>query len=357
MPSSTSNSETTTARYHWTRTWLLTMLMLVVSVCTIEFTLRSLGHRPSVVDDMDLWANVRETVPPNDPHAVVLIGASRIQLGFYTEVFRKRFTNYKLYQLAINGRHPILFLKDLANDPTFTGILICTYYSDSVLPSPYNDEQGYIDAYHNRSSPNRRINRNIATFLQERLVIINPWVRLVSIGQSIVKNKSLPSPNYLITLADRSRLYDFNKKSREAVRKNRKEKSRHFTGEVDRIPVDEWLRKAHETEQYVKKIQSRGGQVIFLHMPISGRLLEQDKLCAPKKDYWDQFARQSSAICIHFEDIESLKNFHCPDDSHLDQRDAPRFTNALLDELVKRNILEPPRQYASRVQQMDHSAN
>ena len=130
-----------------------------------------------------------------------------------------------------------------------------------------------------------------------------------------------------------------------------------MAGKVEQIPVDEWLSKAGETELFVRKIQGRGGRVVFLHMPISGRLLERDRLCAPKKYYWDQFARQSSAICIHFEDVESLRHFECPDDSHLDQRDDPRFTNALLDELVRRNVLEPSRQYAANDKKSNRSQN
>jgi len=48
---------------------------------------------------------------------------------------------------------------------------------------------------------------------------------------------------------------------------------------------------------------------------------------------------------IHFKDVESLKDFTCPDMSHLDYHDACRFTKALVHELRKRGVI---REIASR---------
>jgi hypothetical protein len=46
----------------WLRTWLLALGLIVVLAGAWEGTLRSLGYRPTVVDDKALWAAQRERV-------------------------------------------------------------------------------------------------------------------------------------------------------------------------------------------------------------------------------------------------------------------------------------------------------
>jgi hypothetical protein len=62
----------------------------------------------------------------------------------------------------------------------------------------------------------------------------------------------------------------------------------------------------------------------------------------PKKDYWDAFAARTSALCIHFKDLPQLASFDCPDLSHLDRNDAPRFTMELGQTLAARELLGAP---------------
>jgi hypothetical protein len=41
------------------------------------------------------------------------------------------------------------------------------------------------------------------------------------------------------------------------------------------------------------------------------------------------------ALAIHFEDHPALRGFQMPDGSHLDQRDAPAFSKALGEIIVR----------------------
>jgi hypothetical protein len=59
----------------------------------------------------------------------------------------------------------------------------------------------------------------------------------------------------------------------------------------------------------------------------------------PKSKYWDQFAKMTNAVTIHFKDVPELSNFDCPDASHLDFRDAPRFTISLGNELRRLGVI------------------
>jgi hypothetical protein len=42
---------------------------------------------------------------------------------------------------------------------------------------------------------------------------------------------------------------------------------------------------------------------------------------------------RTGAVGLHFEDVPAMRGYRCPDGCHLDSRDAPSFTRALLNEL------------------------
>lgn len=50
-------------------------------------------------------------------------------------------------------------------------------------------------------------------------------------------------------------------------------------------------------------------------------------------------AAYTSAETIHFKGVPGMDRFELPKTSHFDYRDAPVFTNLLLDELERRGIL------------------
>jgi hypothetical protein len=55
--------------------------------------------------------------------------------------------------------------------------------------------------------------------------------------------------------------------------------------------------------------------------------------------FWDRLAKTTRATTIHFKDYPSLSDFECPDTSHIDSKDGPRFTKALIDILVEKGIV------------------
>jgi hypothetical protein len=61
-------------------------------------------------------------------------------------------------------------------------------------------------------------------------------------------------------------------------------------------------------------------------------------LLHPSEWNWAALRANTIAKCIHFQDAESLRTFKCPDDVHLDARDAPLFTSALVDVFVSRGL-------------------
>jgi len=83
----------------------------------------------------------------------------------------------------------------------------------------------------------------------------------------------------------------------------------------------------------VERIRSRGGEVVFVVLPFTGDYAEKEHAFAPREEYWDVLLARTGAAGVHFEDVSALRGYACPDGCHLDSRDAPSFTRALLAEL------------------------
>jgi hypothetical protein len=80
----------------------------------------------------------------------------------------------------------------------------------------------------------------------------------------------------------------------------------------------------------VEKVRARGGRVIFLRAPSTGRVRELERQFSPRAQTWDLMLQVSGAPGIHFEDYPQLAGFDCPEWSHLTAQDAIRYTEALI---------------------------
>jgi hypothetical protein len=144
----------------------------------------------------------------------------------------------------------------------------------------WDDQSDFVKYYHNHFMLDKRVNRMIKTFIQQHLVIADPSVKFRT-----------------------------------------------------------WARQAMAIEPFVAEIQGRGGKVVFLRLPSTGKHWELDQQCYPKDRYWDQFSARTSAETIHFMNCLTLSGYNCPEGSHLDSKDALTFTRDLGRESRKKGIL------------------
>ena len=91
----------------------------------------------------------------------------------------------------------------------------------------------------------------------------------------------------------------------------------------------------------VRRIEDRGGRVVFVKLPVSGELVRFEQKRFPRQRYWDVLAASTSAVTIHCADHPELAGFECPDGSHLDYRDARVFTRAFGNMLSRRLLVRP----------------
>lgn len=298
-----------------------------------------MGHRPSVVDSRELWSFHRSRASGADRHTLVLLGASRIQLGFSPGVFQREYPRYRIIQLAIDGRQPMAALNDLAGDDSFAGTVLCDVTETSLLPAHRLDQEEYVQFHRRESSLNLRLNAFLRAHLQELTVLLRPSLGLRPIVRSLFTG-DLPRPHYLTTHADRSRLADYSLSDLAAQKKFRVERVREVLSRSLPVSDEEWRRAVEEAAGCVRRIEARGGRVIFTCYVMTGESRRLMQEAFPRIPYWDVLAAKSGAATIHFEDVPALRNFECPEESHLDARDVDAYTLALTGEMERLGLIE-----------------
>jgi hypothetical protein len=327
----------------WGRTWWLTVALFALALGGLEAAWRASGHTPSVVDDDALWAEQLSRLD-SDPGTVVLIGMSRMQLDFSSEVFHRRFPGRKLIRLEAPLRHPVSALRILAMDGGFRGTVIASVSLPWLRNGVYQGFAREMKFYRDHYGPNERFNRNVATVVQANLVSVHPTLNLRDAIVARVSRERWPDPHFIQTLADRSRigLYDLHPNIRyfsrglALVTANRHEE-RHVSPKA-------LIRQLGPMQQLSLRIAARGGRVVLVRLPTSGRIWEEDEKWYPKAQYWDVFARQSVSATLHWRDAPRLADFETVDGSHLDGSLRDRFTERLLDELEAKGLLDIPGQ-------------
>jgi hypothetical protein len=111
---------------------------------------------------------------------------------------------------------------------------------------------------------------------------------------------------------------------------------RHVPPEVFQKAVGEAIEaRFAQTAAAVKKIQARGGKVVFIRFPVTGPLKEVENTATPRAGPWTRILAESGAPGIHFEDHPELAEFDCPEWSHLSGPDSIEFTKRLVPHLRK----------------------
>lgn len=293
---------------------------------------------------MDTWSLHRKQIyARGEETPFVLLGASRIQLGFALDELTRRYPEYRPIQLAIDGHYPWAALRDLAQDEDFRGIVLCSIKAEGFSRSHWEDQSPYVTYYQNHSNLNKRINAWISSQLQSRIALMYPTLRLDNVLKSLIETASLPAPPYLVTLPSRERIADYSLTNMDAFRQDRIASVKEHYADLDEFSPAEWLQEAMQIEPYVRAIQKRGGTVVFVRYPSSGEYWEYEERTCPKAQCWDILAEKTEATTIHFRDFPTLARFDCPDTSHLDYRDAIPFTHSLLEILERRGVLREER--------------
>ncbi|MBN2308491.1 MAG: hypothetical protein JXR94_05940 [Candidatus Hydrogenedentes bacterium] len=340
MPSSISNSNDRLPAGPWLRILAAGLALAVAAVGAIELFWRVCGYTPSVVDDKALWCYQRDRVGHAGPGAVVLLGASRIQQAFVPDAFREVCPGHAYIQLAIGGWQPLAALRDIAENTEFAGLVVVSATAAGFLPETVEQQQHYVEYYHDEWGLDKKANCFIRTALQARLVLLYPSLSLQQAAPDLARGEW--PLQWIWTRADRTQRVDYTRPdldafyaSRLAVHRDNTERAATLDG------YTAWPEGLEAVREWVARIQGRGGRVVLLRCPTGDGFWELDEEYFPRARFWDVLAEHTGAETIHFKDVPEMAGFQCAEGSHLFYEDAERFTRALGRELARRGLLGP----------------
>ncbi len=288
--------------------------------------MRGLGQRPSVVDDPSRWALARRAVN-GDSNVVAFVGTSRMELALSLSTAAAMLPGKRPIQLAINGMPALEVLADLASDDQFRGLAVVDLDEWDIATDDHSGSKPFIDRSHRLwRAPGAVANRLLATWPQEHLASLAIGGR--SLLARLARGRT-PQATWVVTDRDRVGYGDYSLAEPAALRAKARARLANF--DVPGLLVEQWLERAASFEMHARTIRARGGDVVFVRLPISGVLEDGFEKQYPKALYWDVFARLDPGRVLHYRDIPSMRDLECPDEMHLDQRDKAAFTQALVE--------------------------
>lgn len=325
----------------WLTAWITAIIAVIALALGAESYLRHLGYIPTVQDDKDLWSIQYDRIR-DKRDAIALLGASRIQFAVDAAQIEQR-TGRPTAMLAVNGHYPLAALRRLAEDESFSGLAVIGIDSRGFNAAHWEMQKSWIDHWFNRWSIARRVNRVLVSRLQEVFVIARAPFALVNLVRRALAGEGLPFNDYVELRDDRVGFVDYRRSDVAAIRARRLLDLEQYYRDKPPPSPETWLEALGPVSDWVRRIEARGGRVVFFREPVAGEHLALDEAHYPRARYWDAYARTRPAAMIDFRDEPAFNGFALPDTSHVDRVDVPRFTSALLDTLARHGIMAPAR--------------
>lgn len=351
MPFSTSSFDRQLPIVAWPLVLGGALLIFFGFVAYMEIRLAHFGYQPTVLDTKSRWVQERARASRLGERALILIGASRIRLDVDLDVLREE-TGLEPVQLAIEGDSFVPVLASLAADSDIRGTVMVDYM-DSAITGFRGGRAQLFQEYYERYGDNTPSSEKMEKALSDILYgnfrsYANEASPLSSLYFRILRDDR--AAQYLAIRPDRSRIADYSLVKfpdfyYQRVERILKVKLDLASPDVPRIlaqkisrlsPRDNrsFVQGIRPIREMVSAIEARGGRVLFVVMPTSGMVREIYERWYPRTNFWDRFAKEVEAPTLNFADVPSLRDFACPDGSHLDGRDRVKFTLALLSALA-----------------------
>jgi hypothetical protein len=334
---------------------IASMFIVLLVAFAMETALKRKGIQPTAVDEVGLWISQRSRASEFGDHALILVGASRIQTDIDLDVARS-LTNLEPVQLGIDASSFFPVLAGLSEDPSVHGTVIVSY-EDRALAAP---AQQNIGSTYERSFETNRKTMNHFSYAAVEPVLTDLFrnhLRSYADGTrplTAILTRIIPreiAPQYAIVLPDRSRLADYahldiaetyyTRVIRELGEDISFDAGTSYA-DIDTqlktkitalgtAPTESFTQNAQLAAEYAQRIEARGGHVIFVVMPTSGLITAMEDRRYPKEVFWGKFVSMTRSCTVTFEDTPALQKFPVPDGSHMDFRTRAAFTRALLE--------------------------
>jgi hypothetical protein len=365
MPLSTSSSESHEIRREipprdWASMALAAIAIAILALGVWEREVRARGYVPDYDDTPTLWVPLREQAVGATRDRIVLVGASRTLFNMDLDVFEAASPAGRPIQLATVGSSPMPIFTHLAEDPTYAGTTIVGIVPGLLaVPAgpPIETPKKYIRKYETWS-PADAWERVLSLWLQEHLALVHQQdltlpalvdrVRLEDRPEAYVPPE-LPPTFEEIDLDRRMRMTTWAEQDAELMHRVQQiwlplmtppPKPPVFTDEQwAKMFDDAWEDVLVQVKANVDAITARGGRVIFVLHPSTGRVRELEDRNNPRAEFWDRLIAETGAPGIHYADYPELRDFDCPEWSHLSASDSVEYSKRLLAIMQREGLL------------------
>jgi len=315
----------------WVPIWLIVTTITAITLLCAEVIARQAGFAPSVRDDPRTWSAARARVREG---SVVFAGTSRVQTAIDPRVWADAWNGEFPVQLAVAGDTPLPILEDLAADPDFHGLAIVEILPRILFGSREDrglESRRYLSAWRRtRSNLSRRVEAQLQIGVAEHLAVLSlPPAQLIS----RLRRPGGPRVPYFSMDGTRFLRLDFSRADLDRRRATILAQISDADAPVGNDDRDQIIARLVAAEG---ALAQRGAQLVWLQMPRSGQIEGVEEKGFPSARFWEPLLAQSRALALSAEQIGSLSEFVCPDGSHIDVHDAPRFTRALAEVLIDR---------------------
>ncbi|MGH8092714.1 MAG: hypothetical protein ACREIF_04505 [Chthoniobacterales bacterium] len=336
----------------WRGIAVVITLVVLVATAGWELYCRSLGYTPTLNDNEDLWAAARRRV---QPESIVIMGDSRAWFDLDLDELQTGLGKRPI-QLAIAGSAAWPVLSDLADDRNFHGTIICSvvpglFFAPPGSP-PMRNAEKYVRRFHNQT-PAQRAGEYLAMPLEEHVA----FLKSDDLSLEALLN-DLPIPNRRGALVPprfppyfqtedrerRARMWEKCAEPGSALARKVQQiwiplfspppPPSYIPREVFLAEMGKGIQKRFaDAESAVEKIRARGGKVVFVRFPHSGRVKEIEDRDMPRAKTWDPLLKSTGAPGIYYSDYAELAGFACPEWSHLSAGDSVEFSKRLIPHL------------------------
>jgi len=336
---------------------ILTLSILLVTLVSWEFYLRSKGFDTSYYDDPSLWAHTRDMVYEPADKATVFIGSSRIKFDLDIDTWQN-ITGDHAIQLACVGSTPVPLLEDLANDKNFKGKLIVDVTEGLFFSSsPQNSRRPNENMkYYKERTPAQRASFHINHLLESKFVFLDKEWNSLNV---LLDHLHIPGREGVYEFpgfpSDFGRV-KFNRQEymteKFAADTNLQNKVKDIWNTFRIMSKDPPASGSkldsmfNRVKNAVDKIKARGGQILFVRTPSSGPFLAGEKMGYPREKYWDRLLTFTNCPGIHYEDYPAIAHFECPEWSHLSPHDVIVFTKEFIKILQEKGWVFQKKQLA-----------
>ena len=324
------------------------ILMLILSTIFLlcwEYYWRSSGYVLGYNDDDALWYKYRMMVYEPTDKTTVFIGSSRIKFDLDIPTWEAT-TGEKAIQLSIAGSNPRAALVNLGEDEKFKGKLVVDVTEVLFFRPNPDDELGHRLKYLKEATPAQKVSAQVSfalehqlLFLDKELFSLNALMARMGLHDRPQVRGDVPWPTKFTTTNFRRQEIMTNEFVKDTNLQRRVTNIWTMFGALDKThgAAGDTLQKIFtEVQTAVAKIKARGGKVIFTRTPSSGGYWSTEPIKYPRADYFDKLPAITNCSSIYFKDYPDMKDFVCPEWSHLTPTDAVLYTKALIGHLKEK---------------------